>query len=134
WPHCRRSSAATNIATAAPPKNPPRASAVSAAASPSAYGSPPYASLSPEALGSSAATPSTSSSPVPTASSSSTFGNFFTGRKDNVADHLGNPRFELIRYDVVEPILLEVLGAVTMRGREQKKLLQWIIIVVLVPR
>ncbi|KAK3189521.1 hypothetical protein Dsin_029082 [Dipteronia sinensis] len=34
--------------------------------------------------------------------------NFFTGRKDNVVHHLGNPRFELIRHDVVEPILLEV--------------------------
>ncbi|CAN6442479.1 unnamed protein product [Victoria cruziana] len=34
--------------------------------------------------------------------------NFFTGRKDNVLHHLGNPRFELIRHDVVEPILLEV--------------------------
>uniref|UniRef100_A0A0D9V086 UDP-glucuronate decarboxylase n=1 Tax=Leersia perrieri TaxID=77586 RepID=A0A0D9V086_9ORYZ len=34
--------------------------------------------------------------------------NFFTGRKDNVAHHLGNPRFEVIRHDVVEPILLEV--------------------------
>ncbi|XP_047084283.1 UDP-glucuronic acid decarboxylase 1-like [Lolium rigidum] len=34
--------------------------------------------------------------------------NFFTGRKDNLAHHLANPRFELIRHDVVEPILLEV--------------------------
>eukprot|EP00244_Chara_vulgaris_P013532 TRINITY_DN7769_c0_g2_i2.p1 TRINITY_DN7769_c0_g2~~TRINITY_DN7769_c0_g2_i2.p1 ORF type:complete len:443 (-),score=98.12 TRINITY_DN7769_c0_g2_i2:541-1869(-) len=34
--------------------------------------------------------------------------NFFTGRKDNIAHNLGNPRFELIRHDVVEPILLEV--------------------------
>ncbi|KAF0904232.1 hypothetical protein E2562_033005 [Oryza meyeriana var. granulata] len=34
--------------------------------------------------------------------------NFFTGRKENVAHHLSNPRFELIRHDVVEPILLEV--------------------------
>lgn len=34
--------------------------------------------------------------------------NFFTGRKDNVLHHFGNPRFELIRHDVVEPILLEV--------------------------
>ena len=34
--------------------------------------------------------------------------NFFTGRKNNVKHHLGNPRFELIRHDVVEPILLEV--------------------------
>ncbi|KAE8780824.1 UDP-glucuronic acid decarboxylase 1-like [Hordeum vulgare] len=34
--------------------------------------------------------------------------NFFTGRKENVAHHLANPRFELIRHDVVEPILLEV--------------------------
>ncbi|KAL2502808.1 UDP-glucuronic acid decarboxylase 1 [Forsythia ovata] len=34
--------------------------------------------------------------------------NFFTGRKENVVHLLGNPRFELIRHDVVEPILLEV--------------------------
>ncbi|GAA0186273.1 decarboxylase [Lithospermum erythrorhizon] len=34
--------------------------------------------------------------------------NFFTGRKRNVVHHLGNPKFELIRHDVVEPILLEV--------------------------
>ncbi|TVU21155.1 hypothetical protein EJB05_30779, partial [Eragrostis curvula] len=34
--------------------------------------------------------------------------NFFTGRKENVAHHLQNPRFEVIRHDVVEPILLEV--------------------------
>ncbi|KAJ7955123.1 UDP-glucuronic acid decarboxylase [Quillaja saponaria] len=34
--------------------------------------------------------------------------NFFTGRKENVLHHFGNPRFELIRHDVVEPILLEV--------------------------
>lgn len=34
--------------------------------------------------------------------------NFFTGRKENVAHHFGNPRFELIRHDVVDPILLEV--------------------------
>ncbi|XP_071710061.1 UDP-glucuronic acid decarboxylase 1-like [Rutidosis leptorrhynchoides] len=34
--------------------------------------------------------------------------NFFTGRKENVVHHLDNPRFELIRHDVVEPILLEV--------------------------
>ncbi|XP_068333791.1 UDP-glucuronic acid decarboxylase 4-like [Pyrus communis] len=34
--------------------------------------------------------------------------NFFTGRKENLAHHFGNPKFELIRHDVVEPILLEV--------------------------
>ncbi|KAM0844266.1 hypothetical protein ACQ4PT_057168 [Festuca glaucescens] len=34
--------------------------------------------------------------------------NFFTGRKENLAHHLASPRFELIRHDVVEPILLEV--------------------------
>ncbi|XP_050947831.1 UDP-glucuronic acid decarboxylase 2-like isoform X1 [Cucumis melo] len=34
--------------------------------------------------------------------------NFFTGRKDNLVHHFGNPRFELIRHDVVQPILLEV--------------------------
>ncbi|MBI5280242.1 MAG: SDR family oxidoreductase [Candidatus Solibacter usitatus] len=34
--------------------------------------------------------------------------NFFTGSKDNVAHLLGNPRFELLRHDIVHPILLEV--------------------------
>ena len=34
--------------------------------------------------------------------------NFFTGRKDNIKHLLDNHRFELIRHDVVEPILLEV--------------------------
>jgi UDP-glucuronate decarboxylase len=34
--------------------------------------------------------------------------NFFTGRRENIFDLLDNPRFELIRHDVTEPILLEV--------------------------
>ncbi len=34
--------------------------------------------------------------------------NFFTGSKENIAHLLGKPNFELIRHDVVEPILLEV--------------------------
>ncbi|XP_047970783.1 UDP-glucuronic acid decarboxylase 2-like [Salvia hispanica] len=34
--------------------------------------------------------------------------NFFTGRKENLVHHFSNPRFELIRHDVVEPLLLEV--------------------------
>lgn len=34
--------------------------------------------------------------------------NYFTGSKDNLVRHLDNPRFELVRHDVVEPILLEV--------------------------
>jgi UDP-glucuronate decarboxylase len=34
--------------------------------------------------------------------------NFFTGRRDNIIHLLDNPRFELIRHDVTEPILLEV--------------------------
>lgn len=34
--------------------------------------------------------------------------NFFTGSKRNIAHLLGDPRFELIRHDVTEPILLEV--------------------------
>jgi UDP-glucuronate decarboxylase len=34
--------------------------------------------------------------------------NFFTGNKENVRHLLGDPRFELIRHDVVEPILVEV--------------------------
>jgi hypothetical protein len=33
--------------------------------------------------------------------------NFFTGSHANVAHHLGKPNFELIRHDIVEPILLE---------------------------
>ena len=34
--------------------------------------------------------------------------NFFTGRRENILPLLDNPRFELIRHDVIEPILLEV--------------------------
>lgn len=34
--------------------------------------------------------------------------NLFTGRKENLIHHFRNPRLELIRHDVVEPILLEV--------------------------
>jgi UDP-glucuronate decarboxylase len=34
--------------------------------------------------------------------------NFFTGRKENIFHLLDNKRFELIRHDVTEPILLEV--------------------------
>jgi UDP-glucuronate decarboxylase len=34
--------------------------------------------------------------------------NFFTGSKANIVHLLSNPRFELVRHDVVEPILLEV--------------------------
>src|ERR1700682_6765100 len=34
--------------------------------------------------------------------------NFFTGRRQNVAHLMDNRRFELLRHDVIEPILLEV--------------------------
>ena len=34
--------------------------------------------------------------------------NFFTGRRENVFHLLDNRRFELLRHDVIEPILLEV--------------------------
>jgi UDP-glucuronate decarboxylase len=34
--------------------------------------------------------------------------NFFTGSKSNVAHLLSNPRFEIVRHDLVNPILLEV--------------------------
>lgn len=34
--------------------------------------------------------------------------NFFTGRRENIAHLLNDPRFELLRHDVIEPILLEV--------------------------
>jgi UDP-glucuronate decarboxylase len=34
--------------------------------------------------------------------------NYFTGRKENIVHLLSNPRFELIRHDITQPILLEV--------------------------
>src|ERR671914_3038269 len=34
--------------------------------------------------------------------------NFFTGRRENIFNLLDTPRFELIRHDVTEPLLLEV--------------------------
>ncbi|MFW5864172.1 MAG: UDP-glucuronic acid decarboxylase family protein, partial [bacterium] len=34
--------------------------------------------------------------------------NFFTGSKDNIRHLIGHPNFELIRHDIIEPILLEV--------------------------
>jgi UDP-glucuronate decarboxylase len=34
--------------------------------------------------------------------------NFFTSQKSNVAHLLSNPNFELIRHDIIDPILLEV--------------------------
>lgn len=33
--------------------------------------------------------------------------NFFTGRRENLRAHFGEPRCEVIRHDVIEPILLE---------------------------
>ena len=34
--------------------------------------------------------------------------NFFTGRRENIIPLLDNPHFEVLRHDVIEPILLEV--------------------------
>ncbi len=34
--------------------------------------------------------------------------NFFTGQKSNVSQWVGHPNFELIRHDVVEPLIIEV--------------------------
>ena len=34
--------------------------------------------------------------------------NFFTGRRENILHLLNDPRFELLRHDVTEPVLLEV--------------------------
>jgi UDP-glucuronate decarboxylase len=34
--------------------------------------------------------------------------NFFTGRKDNIAHLIGNPRFEMMRHDITFPLYVEV--------------------------
>jgi UDP-glucuronate decarboxylase len=34
--------------------------------------------------------------------------NFFTGRKENIEHLFGNPKFELVRHDVINPIVVEV--------------------------
>ncbi|MFN2578954.1 MAG: UDP-glucuronic acid decarboxylase family protein [Pyrinomonadaceae bacterium] len=34
--------------------------------------------------------------------------NFFTGRRENIQHLIDNPKFELVRHDVINPILLEV--------------------------
>lgn len=34
--------------------------------------------------------------------------NFFSGSRENISKFIGNPRFELIRHDIIQPILLEV--------------------------
>ena len=34
--------------------------------------------------------------------------NYFTGRKSNISKWTGNPKFELIRHDITEPIQLEI--------------------------
>lgn len=34
--------------------------------------------------------------------------NFYTGRKSNLNQWVGNPKFEIIRHDITEPILVEV--------------------------
>ena len=34
--------------------------------------------------------------------------NFFTGRKVNIAHLLGNPQFELLRHDIIDPLKIEV--------------------------
>jgi len=34
--------------------------------------------------------------------------NLFTGSKDNVKQHLGNPDFEFVRHDIIDPYLAEV--------------------------
>jgi len=34
--------------------------------------------------------------------------NFFTGRKENIAHLVDNPGFEVVRHDVIEPVLLEI--------------------------
>ncbi|GFZ14900.1 UDP-XYL synthase 5 [Actinidia rufa] len=47
--------------------------------------------------------------------------NYFTGSKDNLKQWIGHPRFELIRHDVTEPLLVEtiktnVMGTLNMLG------------------
>ena len=48
------------------------------------------------------------STPSPCSSQVICMDNFFTGAKDNIKHLIGKPNFEVIRHDVVEPILLEV--------------------------
>merc|ERR1712118_414782 len=43
--------------------------------------------------------------------------NFFTGSSDNVKHLIGRANFEIIRHDVVEPILLEGTRSTTWRAR-----------------
>ena len=43
--------------------------------------------------------------------------NFFTGKREHIADLLENPNFKLVEHDVVEPIDIEVVyasGAMTL--------------------
>ena len=34
--------------------------------------------------------------------------NYFTGSKDNIKDLMGNPHFECVRHDIINPYLAEV--------------------------
>ncbi len=36
--------------------------------------------------------------------------NFYTGQRNNLINHFGNPKFELIRYDITFPLFVEVDG------------------------
>src|ERR1700687_2202377 len=40
--------------------------------------------------------------------------NYFTGRKDNVAQLLGNPNFEAMRHDITHPLFVEVAEIYTL--------------------
>jgi hypothetical protein len=46
--------------------------------------------------------------------------NFFTGSHANVAHHLGKPNFELLRHDIVEPILLEARARPHALGKRRR--------------
>ena len=46
--------------------------------------------------------------------------NFFTGRRENIFHLLDNQRFELLRHDVTEPVLLEVDQIYNLRVRRRR--------------
>ena len=49
--------------------------------------------------------------------------NFFTGRKRNIAPMLDNPRFEVVRHDVVEPTFDAIATGLREHGHPVEEML-----------